>query len=97
MTAKPGWKQLKEGDILEAGTSQKFTTADWRSERPIFHKERCIDCKLCWVYCPDSSILLDENKKVCGIDLEHCKGCGICSFECPVKPEKAITMQNEHK
>jgi len=94
---KPGWKELPFGDVLEAGTAEKFETGDWRSERPIFHKEKCIDCKFCWIYCPDMSILLDENNKVSGIDYKHCKGCGICSFECPVKPEKAITMEKEAK
>ncbi len=94
---KPGWKHLRHGDVLEAGTAEKFETGDWRSSRPIFHKDRCIDCKLCWAYCPDMAILLDENKKVCGIDYKHCKGCGICSFECPVKPDKAITMEKEVK
>lgn len=97
MTKKPGWKELLEGDLIGAGTSKKFTTADWRSERPIFNKDICIDCKFCWIYCPDSSILLDENNKVSGIDYDHCKGCGICSFECPTKPVKAMTMENEHK
>ncbi len=94
---KAGWKELPFGDTLEAGTAEKFETGSWRSERPIYHKDRCIQCMLCWVYCPDISILLDENKKVCGIDYKHCKGCGICSFECPVKPEKAITMEKEVK
>lgn len=97
MSAKLGWKELKEGDILEAGTAEKFETGDWRSERPIFHKEKCIDCKFCWIYCPDTSILLDEKNRVCGIDYKHCKGCGICAYECPVKPEKAITMEKEEK
>lgn len=96
-TAKEGWKALPEGDVLEAGTAINFETGDWRSEKPVFHKERCIDCKICWIYCPDTSITLDENKRVSGIDYAHCKGCGICSYECPVKPEKAITMEKEVK
>lgn len=93
---KLGWKKLPEGDVLEAGTAEKFETGDWRSERPIFHSERCIQCLLCWAYCPDTSILT-ENGKVVGIDYRHCKGCGICAKECPVKPEKAITMEPETK
>lgn len=97
MNTKPGWKSLPFGDIVEAGTADKFETGDWRSDRPIFNKEKCIDCKMCWIYCPDMAIILDENKKVSGIDYKHCKGCGICSFECPVKPEKAITMEKENK
>jgi pyruvate ferredoxin oxidoreductase delta subunit len=46
---------------------------------------------ICWVFCPDSSILVKEEKMV-GIDYDHCKGCGICAHECPtgaleMKPE----------
>jgi len=91
------WQELPHGDAISAGTAKEFETGDWRSEKPVWHKERCIQCYFCWVYCPDSSILLDENKKVAGIDYKHCKGCGICSRECPVKPEKAITMEPESK
>ena len=40
---------------------------------------------LCWLFCPDSSILVDaENEKMIGFDLKYCKGCGICAEVCPV-------------
>ena len=45
--------------------------------------------------CPDSAILV-EDAKVVGIDLEHCKGCGICAAECPPKV-KAIKMVLERE
>jgi len=53
--------------------------------------EKCIQCLLCWVFCPDGAIVT-EDRKVKGIDLVHCKGCGICACECP---QKAITMIEE--
>jgi pyruvate ferredoxin oxidoreductase delta subunit len=43
---------------------------------------------ICWVFCPDGAIQI-ENGKVVGIDLDHCKGCGICAEECP---RKAVSM-----
>jgi pyruvate ferredoxin oxidoreductase delta subunit len=46
---------------------------------------------LCWAFCPDGSILVEEGK-VTGIDLAHCKGCGICAQECP---RKAISIVEE--
>ena len=95
MKKNMSWKELMHGDAVQAGTAAEFKTGDWRSEKPIFHKEKCINCYFCWINCPDTSILLDENNKVCGIDYEHCKGCGICAKECPVKGEKAITMEPE--
>ncbi|MBU0687178.1 MAG: 4Fe-4S binding protein [Candidatus Margulisbacteria bacterium] len=91
---KPGWKELKLGDVLEAGTAAAFETGDWRSEKPIFHKDRCIHCLQCWIHCPDTSVIV-KNQKVEGFDYKHCKGCGICAKVCPVKGEKAITMEPE--
>lgn len=92
-----GWKDLPLGGIiLEPGTAKKYKTGDWRSKRPIWDKTKCIQCLRCWIYCPDSSIKLKDGKVV-GIDLDHCKGCGICAEECPAKPEKAIKMVSERK
>jgi pyruvate ferredoxin oxidoreductase delta subunit len=48
---------------------------------------------VCWFFCPDSSILVSQGKVV-GVDLEHCKGCGICAAVCPVKI-RAISMVEE--
>jgi pyruvate ferredoxin oxidoreductase delta subunit len=45
------------------------------------------------VACPDVAIALKDGKVV-GIDYMHCKGCGICSFECPTDP-KSIEMKLE--
>jgi pyruvate ferredoxin oxidoreductase delta subunit len=98
MKKNMGWKELDFGDSVQAGTAKEFETGDWRSEKPIFHKDKCINCYFCWVYCPDSAILLDENNKVAGIDYKYCKGCGICDKECPTKPDKrAIVMEPERK
>lgn len=93
-------EQLPVGDIVEAGTAHDFNTGDWRSEKPVWHQEKCINCLICWISCPDSSITIapDEKKTtvMTGIDYDHCKGCGICAKECPTK-DKAITMEAEKK
>lgn len=68
--------------IIEAGNSQYFSTGNWRVKRPVRDDSRCSHCMLCYVYCPDSSIVI-EDEKMAGFDLEHCKGCGICAKECP--------------
>ncbi|RJP81457.1 MAG: 4Fe-4S dicluster domain-containing protein [Candidatus Zixiibacteriota bacterium] len=79
------------GLVEEAGTAENYNTGGWGVFKPVFKPEICIQCLFCWVYCPDSSILT-EGGKVVAIDYEHCKGCGLCSKECPTKPEKAIIM-----
>ncbi len=87
-----GWKDIPKGGlILEAGNSEKYETGSWRALRPVRDEKKCTNCLICWVYCPDSAIIV-ENEKIKGIDYDHCKGCGICAAECPVN---AITMKNE--
>ena len=59
--------------------------ADWRAFRPVRGQADCTHCFQCWLFCPDSSILVDvENGKLMGFDLERCKGCGLCAVVCPV-------------
>jgi Pyruvate/2-oxoacid:ferredoxin oxidoreductase delta subunit len=44
----------------------------------------CNGCDNCWVVCPDTSILRDERKNGhYSVNLNYCKGCGVCVQECP--------------
>lgn len=77
--------------------SNSFTAsvADWRIEKPIFNKDYCIDCQFCWIYCPDISII-SRDKKMVGVDYDHCKGCGICVEVCPTNP-RSLLMYSEQE
>ncbi len=90
---KLSWKQLPEGDILEAGTAKNFKTGNWRSTKPVHIPEKCIHCLICWIYCPDSAIRTEDGKFF-EFDYDYCKGCGICAHECP---KDAIVMESEKK
>ena len=79
------------GAAPASGNSADYETGGWRTERPAFDPGLCTNCLLCWIHCPDGSILVRDSKMV-GIDVNHCKGCGICAAECPVKPVKALIM-----
>ena len=93
-----GWKDVKKGDVLEAGTADNFETGDWRSQRPVWDEKICIQCLQCWIHCPDTAITVDKaTSKMTGFNLKHCKGCGICAKICPTKPVKAIKMEAEKK
>jgi len=85
MTLK-GWREIPIGGmILEAANATGYRTGDWRAFRPVRGEAECTHCFQCWLYCPDSSILVDaEKEEMVGFDLEHCKGCGICAAVCPV-------------
>jgi 2-oxoacid:acceptor oxidoreductase, delta subunit, pyruvate/2-ketoisovalerate family len=79
--------------IPEAGNSIYNETGGWRTNVPTIDPAKCTGCMLCYFYCPDASIVI-ENNIATGVDLAHCKGCGICAAECPVD---AITMSVEEK
>ena len=68
-------------------------TGGWRTNVPTIDPAKCTGCMLCYFYCPDAAIVI-ENDIATGVDLAHCKGCGICAVECPVS---AITMSVEEK
>jgi len=86
------WKDVSIGGlIIEAGNSADYETGSWRTSRPIIDLSKCNNCMICWIYCPDSAIIVKDGE-LKGIDLDHCKGCGICAAECP---KKAIIMVEE--
>lgn len=71
-------------------------TGHWRTARPVVDNSRCTHtktgrhtCFICWLYCPEAVI---SKTTPIQIDLEYCKGCGICAEECPTK---AIVMVEE--
>jgi pyruvate ferredoxin oxidoreductase delta subunit len=86
MAELKGWRDIPiAGMILDAGNAVEYLTGGWRAFRPVHNEDICTHCMQCWLYCPDSSILVDvENEKMIGFDLDHCKGCGICASVCPV-------------
>lgn len=91
MTLK-GWKEIPiGGKILEAGNASEYKTGDWKTFRPEIDKESCIKCLLCWLYCPDMSIKILEDGFV-DVNLDYCKGCGICAEVCP---KTCIKMEKE--
>ena len=68
-------------------------TGDWRDMRPVIDHAKCTPsvkkkaaCFLCWLYCPEGVVRATIPVE---IDLEYCKGCGVCAEECPAR---AITM-----
>ena len=72
--------------------SYTASVADWRVIKPIYNRDICIDCQNCWVFCPDTSII-SRDKKMIGIDFDHCKGCGVCVEVCPTNPKSLLMFE----
>lgn len=68
--------------IMAAGNMRLKKTGNWRVERPVIDYEKCNDCLICFIRCPDGVIGIREDAKP-EIDYDHCKGCMICAQECP--------------
>jgi 2-oxoacid:acceptor oxidoreductase delta subunit (pyruvate/2-ketoisovalerate family) len=66
----------------------------------LFEARRCLSCGNCFAcdncygVCPDNAVIKLEEGGAYGyaIDLDYCKGCGICAEECPAG---AIAMIDE--
>lgn len=67
--------------IHEPGCATRQMTGDWRSMRPVRDPSKCDKCGICWIYCPDAALFMNEEGFY-EVDLDHCKGCGICAREC---------------
>jgi len=73
--------------VLEGGNSRFKKTGSWRLATPVIDYSKCTRCMVCYVYCPDACITVDE-KLTPFIDHDNCKGCLICYVECPIKAIK---------
>jgi pyruvate ferredoxin oxidoreductase delta subunit len=79
--------EIKEGTVVDAGSSLDNKTGNWKTFKPVVDSKKCIKCGRCVVYCPDICIKLDKEIK---INYDYCKGCGICSTTCPAKAIKMV-------
>jgi NADPH-dependent glutamate synthase beta subunit-like oxidoreductase len=56
-------------------------------EEAVYEARRCLscgvcnECDACWVFCPETAISRSDGNYE--INLDYCKGCGICAQECP--------------
>jgi 2-oxoacid:acceptor oxidoreductase delta subunit (pyruvate/2-ketoisovalerate family) len=77
------WQQLPPGGAVPPDPAQRPQTGGWRTGlAPRADLSKCVDCLLCWLYCPDVAVRL-EGTAFAGFDLDLCKGCAICADRCP--------------
>jgi NADPH-dependent glutamate synthase beta subunit-like oxidoreductase len=51
--------------------------------RRCFNCGLCTECGNCYLFCPENSIKENPDSHGYVVDMEYCKGCGICVHECP--------------
>jgi pyruvate ferredoxin oxidoreductase delta subunit len=90
---KIDWQEIEPGGVItEPGNASCYHTGTWRSQRPVYHEEKCIRCWRCYITCPDAAIYPDYANNCMAYRYDYCKGCGICAYECP---KNAIDMVEE--
>ncbi|MGD8961077.1 MAG: FAD-dependent oxidoreductase [Desulfobacterales bacterium] len=58
--------------------------------RRCFNCGICNACDYCRLYCPDMSVVIENEQRT--INMDYCKGCGLCVAECP---RNAMTLKEE--
>ena len=79
------WKEIAPAGVCsEASTT--FLTGDWKTYTPVRDLAKCTKCLLCLLFCPDGAIIWKPEEGDIEINLDFCKGCGICANECRIAP-----------
>ena len=92
MAKLTAWQDLPAGGVVTAADAEQPHTGGWRTGlRPEADLSKCVNCLLCWLYCPDSAVVVDGTT-FAGFDYDFCKGCEICAAACPTR---AIEMVAE--
>ena len=64
----------------------------WKEQYPVVG-DACNLCLECTLFCPEGAITAGAGAQKVSIDLQLCKGCGICAAECH---RKVIALKPEY-
>ena len=81
------WRDIPAGAVAEnPGSSSDYLTGGWRSQRPVFTPDNCVQCGVCVATCPESVIKLEPRYNFTSNALSpaeikteepfHCVSCG---------------------
>jgi NADPH-dependent glutamate synthase beta subunit-like oxidoreductase len=73
--------KLRINDFEEVNKGLDKSKAVEEAKR-CFYCGKCIRCDLCFLLCPDISIIKSGNDGY-SVKTDYCKGCGICASTCP--------------
>jgi NADPH-dependent glutamate synthase beta subunit-like oxidoreductase len=87
-----------ELDAVRRRTTFEEVRAGLTADNALFEARRCLscgncfECDNCYGVCPDNAVIKLGPGQRFRIDLDFCKGCGLCAAECPCG---AIRMVDE--
>lgn len=83
-------KRLNSFNEVNGGLNRESAVVE---AKRCFHCGVCNCCDNCYIFCPDIAVLKNEGKEAgYTINMDYCKGCGICVNECP---RGAMIMEKE--
>ncbi|NQU62970.1 MAG: FAD-dependent oxidoreductase, partial [SAR324 cluster bacterium] len=94
---KSARQKIKTLDIRQRLGSFDEVNCGLNAESALHEAKRCFHCGVCnhcdncYIFCPDIAVLKDIAGNY-QINLDYCKGCGICINECP---RNAMIMEAE--
>ncbi len=84
----PQDERIRTFDEIDLQVSADMATDE---AKRCFNCGVCNQCDNCYLFCPDLSVIHDRVSGSRHVDHDYCKGCGICSHECP---RGVITMED---
>jgi 2-oxoacid:acceptor oxidoreductase delta subunit (pyruvate/2-ketoisovalerate family) len=88
------WSDVRAGGTVVPGDVDQPRTGGWRTGlKPEVDLSACVNCLLCWLYCPDTAVRIEDGTFL-GFDEDYCKGCELCAAVCPTGAVRMV--RDEH-
>ena len=88
--------RISTSTILSPANTRQRRVGMWSRYKPVIDYGECTRCRICYVYCPDSAILIGKDDFP-AVNYDACKGCDICHTECPVNAISLVQKKEGKK